>query len=290
MLSAVFEVCAERGAARVTVHDVVVRAGVSRRTFYELFASCEECVLAALDSAIAEVAERVGEAVRGPLPWRERMRVGLLALLRFLDEEPFMGRLLVVEALGAGPAALERRSRIVGALAAAVAEGSRETGAAVHAPPLMAEGIVGGVLSVIHTRMVAAEQRSLHRLVNPLMSMIVLPYLGPAASQEELARKVVVRRPAPRPVRNPLGGLELRLTYRTIRVLVAVGERPGSSNRDVGRLAGIDDQGQISKLLARLERVGLVENTRDRNAAGTANAWRLTERGRELRFALARTA
>ena len=74
----------------------------------------------------------------------------------------------------------------------------------------------------------------------------------------------------------------MRLTYRTVRVLMAVAAHPGSSNRAVGDEAGIADQGQISKLLARLKRLGLVENSRDGQANGLANVWTLTERGREV--------
>jgi DNA-binding MarR family transcriptional regulator len=79
----------------------------------------------------------------------------------------------------------------------------------------------------------------------------------------------------------------MRLTYRTVRVLMAVAANPGSSNRAVGDEAGIADQGQISKLLSRLKRLGLVENSRDGQANGLANVWTLTERGRDVHGAIA---
>jgi hypothetical protein len=43
--------------------------------------------------------------------------------------------------------------------------------------------------------------------------------------------------------------------------------------------AGIADQGQISKLLARLHSLGLLENTGGDHAKGEPNAWHLTARG-----------
>ncbi len=49
--------------------------------------------------------------------------MGLRALLEFLDDEPGLGRLGIVDALGAGPIALERRTRVVGALIDAVDKG-----------------------------------------------------------------------------------------------------------------------------------------------------------------------
>ena len=71
----------------------------------------------------------------------------------------------------------------------------------------------------------------------------------------------------------------MRLTYRTVRVLVVIGERPGASNREIADLSGVADQGQISKLLARLARLELVENTGEGQEKGGPNAWRLTPRG-----------
>jgi hypothetical protein len=82
----------------------------------------------------------------------------------------------------------------------------------------------------------------------------------------------------------------MRLTYRTIRVLVAVGELGGQgshpSNRQVGDAAGIRDQGQISKLLARLEHLGLIRNAGEPHVKGEPNAWTLTERGHDIQAVL----
>jgi DNA-binding IclR family transcriptional regulator len=86
---------------------------------------------------------------------------------------------------------------------------------------------------------------------------------------------------------NPLAGIT-RLTYRTMRVIQAVAEQPGASNYEISRRAGVSDQGQISKLLGRLARLGLLANTGDGQAKGLANAWRLTSRGRQVNAAIAR--
>jgi DNA-binding MarR family transcriptional regulator len=73
-------------------------------------------------------------------------------------------------------------------------------------------------------------------------------------------------------------------TYRTWRVLRAIRERPGSTNRQVAGAAGIEDEGQASKLLKRLEeRFGLIKNTgAGARKAHCAHAWRLTAKGREV--------
>ncbi len=121
------------------------------------------------------------------------------------------------------------------------------------------------------------------------MSLIVLPYLGASVARGELRKpappgRVTTARHAPRPAEPAsLDEPAARLTYRTVRVLRAIGELPAGSNREVAERAGIVDQGQISKILTRLEYQGLVVNRGgDDPARGTPNSWWLTERGEAL--------
>ncbi len=284
MLGAMVDLTRERGAERVTVAHVVSRAGVSRRTFYEIFADREACLLAALDEAIEQIAAAVLPAYQRDRAWLGRIRAGLTAALKFFDEQPAVAALCVVDALGAGPAALERRAVVLDALVSAVDRGRREAPAGNGLNRVAAEGVVGAVLGVLHTRLREPAPKPLLPLRGQLMSMIVLPYLGPKAAAAELA----LRPPRPRRSRapeDPLKGLDMRLTYRTMRVLTAVADNPGLNNRRVAREAGVVDQGQISKLLARLESIGLLINTGDAER-GEANAWQLTERGYELEQAI----
>jgi AcrR family transcriptional regulator len=290
IVAAMLDVAAELGAGDATVARVVARSGVSRRTFYEQFADREDCFLAAFDQAVARVAAFVVPAYEQPGPWRARIRAALCALLEALDREPTVARLLMAESLGAGPRALARRRnlqlQIIPILDLARAEARR----ADSPPPLTAEGVLGGVLSLIHSRMLSGEEPLL-RLLNPLMATIVLPYFGPAAARRELERPAPPARNGVAPVAtDPLRELDMRLTYRTLRVLLAIGDLAGRgvqpSNRQVADAAGIRDQGQVSKLLSRLTQLGLVENVSEPQVRGEPNAWRLTPRGAEVRAAL----
>jgi DNA-binding MarR family transcriptional regulator len=67
-----------------------------------------------------------------------------------------------------------------------------------------------------------------------------------------------------------------------VRVLMAVAENDGASNRQLADLAEIRDQGQISKLLGRLRKLGLIDSGGVERARGAANTWRLTARGAQL--------
>jgi AcrR family transcriptional regulator len=271
------------GAGNVTVKDVVVTAGVSRRTFYELFADGSDCLMATIEHALECLVRCVGDAYDSELPWRERVRACLEAFLTFLDEEPTLGRLLIVETLCAGPRALARRASALAPVMDEI-DSVRQESRPEGLSPLTAEGLVGAVLAVLHARMLSDQHEPLLTLASPLTAMIVLPYLGVEASHEELSRPTVRlagRNPAAAHA-NSLMELPMRLTYRTMAVLGAVASDPGSSNLQVGGLAGVTDPGQISKLLRRLERLGLVANERDRELRGVPNAWSLTPLGREI--------
>jgi AcrR family transcriptional regulator/DNA-binding MarR family transcriptional regulator len=283
------ELSRERGAANVTVARIVARSGVSRRTFYELFDGVEDCFLAALDEAVERAAVTVAPAYAEPVRWRERIRGGLAALLELLEDEPELGALMVVGALGAGPRALERRAEALAALIDAVDEGKDEGRADRQAPTrLTAEGVVGAVFAVLHARLLERDGRPLTELLNPLMATIALPYLGPATARRELDRPMLgrTRNRNPRLHGDPLQGLDMRLTYRTVRVLLAIGEDPGASNRQVARRSDVGDQGQMSKLLTRLQSLGLIGNTGAGATRGEPNAWTLTDKGQEVRQAI----
>jgi AcrR family transcriptional regulator len=288
MLSAMFDVVYEHEAANVTVTHVVERSGVSRRTFYEAFADREECFMAALEEAIATASERVLAAYRSRERWHERIRAGLVALLSFLDEKPGMGRMLIVESVAAGRLALERRARLLDQVTCAVDEGRRYARAGVEPTPLTAEGVVGGVLSVLHARIAQpTDGDPLVGLTGQLMSMIVLPYMGVGAARRELRRRPVEtlagRGQEHEPLlSDPFKEAGLRLTYRTVRVLMAIAAQPNASNRMIGERAEIKDQGQISKLLGRLERIHLISNTGLGPGLGAPNAWSLTAAGAQV--------
>jgi AcrR family transcriptional regulator len=284
LLLAFTEVLAEDGLEDAGVGRVCKRAGVSRRTFYDLFGDREACFVAVLDAAVERISQSVLPFYAHDGRWRERVRAGLAALLEFFDEEPALARVCMIETLKAGSAVLERRRQVLDALTCAVEEGRSESKNGTGPPPLTAQSTVGGVISVIHARVLEEDPRPLSELLNPLMSMIVHPYLGPAAARRELDHHVPSPTPArnghdPKHARDPFKDLPIRITFRTARVLATIAAQPGASNRQIGDAAGVADQGQMSKLLSRLEGFELIENHGQGHAKGEPNAWRLTQRG-----------
>jgi AcrR family transcriptional regulator len=289
LLAAAAAMFDELGYEQVSVQRITHRARVSRRTFYELFDNREECLVALLDDVAGRVVRELEAAGLGGLEWRERVRGGLWVILSFLDAEPVLARVCVVQALHGGSVVVERRAELMGRLAAVLDEGRREGLRGEECTLVTAEGLVGGALGVVYARLRSGGGGLLVGLLDELMGMIVLQYLGVKAARREQ------RRAAPAPVRvpcggtvpvgverDPLDGVEMRLTYRTARVLECIAARPGASNRAVGEGAGVVDPGQISKLLRRLERRGLAVNTGGGRLSGEPNAWALTALGSEI--------
>jgi AcrR family transcriptional regulator len=298
LLDAAFALVAEQGYRRMAARKVAERAGVSPKTFYDLFSDREDCFLAAFDQAVEELSAVVRPAYEGEKEWATRIRSGLGALLHFLDREPELCRLVFVEALGAGPRVLVRRAEILEQLESVIDGGREGVKGAGELPPLTAAGIVGATFSVIHGQLLRQPPAPLSALLNALMATIVLPYRGRTAAALELARtapKLTAGTP-----RDTGGGVsrgllgrvvgsappvDFRLTVRTYEVLQAVSELSaqglGPSNREVSDLVRVSDQGQISRLMGRLDEWGLVENAGGRTQ-GVAKAWRLTARGEEV--------
>jgi AcrR family transcriptional regulator len=285
IVGAMFDVATQRGVANVSVAHVVERSGVSRRTFYEIFDDREDCFLAAFEDALGYASERVLPVFEAENGWRERVRAALIALLGFFDEEPVIARLLIVESHKDGKRTLERREEVLARIAGEIERGREQNRAAFAPPSLTGEGVLGGVLAILHSRLTDHSHGPLVALANPLMSMIVLPYMGSAAARRELERPLPARTIAAAPTKffaDPFKDAGMRLTYRTVRVLIAIAEHPQASNRLIGETAGIDDQGQISKLLGRLKHAGMVTNTGLGPGQGAPNAWTLTPDGQRV--------
>jgi AcrR family transcriptional regulator/DNA-binding MarR family transcriptional regulator len=292
ILTAMATVTHRDGYSEVTVSKVLEIARVGRRSFYELFDDREDCLLAVFDHAVSLARQRARLAYQAEHAWADRVRAGLLALLDFFDDEPELACVCLVHSFAGGPELLARRRQLLCELTQIVDGGLEVRTTTGEISPLTAEGVLGAVFSVLHTRIVQADQERLSTQLNPLMGIVVLPYLGARGAKRELSRRhpTPMRSAPQRTSLDPLQGMEMRMTYRTGCVLAAIAEAPEASNRQVGEAAGVKDPGQISKLLARLERLELVHNGGAGQAEGSANAWTLTVKGAALARALGASA
>jgi AcrR family transcriptional regulator/DNA-binding MarR family transcriptional regulator len=289
LIAAVIAAVEAQGYAGLTVGDVIACARISRKTFYDIFDGLEECFLEAVTDTHARAGEVAQTAYAGEPDWRSGMRAALAEVLALMERERGLARLCVVETLVAGPRVQARRAEALQQLATAIDAGRAVAGSHPVPSALTAQATAGGIASVLHTRLLREDPAPLTDLVAPFMSMVVMPYLGRAVAHEEaIAPGPQARRdePArPQPGLDPLAELDMRVTYRTVRVLTAIAQTPDASNSQIARDAGIIDQGQVSKLLARLAGLGLIENTRTTRSGRGANAWRLTSFGERVQRA-----
>jgi AcrR family transcriptional regulator len=291
-------VCARGGSmagGQITLADIAAQAEISPRRLRGQFADVEACFLAAFEWCSERAGAAMAQAYAAEHGWVEGIRSALAVALESIEQEPDLARLWIVYALGGGPRVLRSRAVAIATLAEYVDRGRLESRVRAEPPAITAEGVVGALLVVLQTRLLSSELEPPSELRGELMSLILLPYLGSVAAKRELTRpagrSVAGRRAQPpRSGRAVMEGAGSRVTYSTARVLSAIAERPGSSNREIANRAEIVDQGQISKLLSRLEAQGLIANVGGGGLRGAPNAWELTLRGEQIHHTIARLA
>jgi AcrR family transcriptional regulator len=185
ILQGMLESVGSKGYEGTSVQDALDNAGLYRQAFYDHFDDKEDCYLQAIDagSAWVELAMRKSAAGEGP-GWRNQLRGALVGLLHFLDEQPAVGRALLVEVHAAGPRAVEKRMEAMERAVAMVDLAREESDNG--APAISAEAIVAGMLAVLHTRLAAHQTDGFARLLPELMYLAVLPYFGADAAAAEM--------------------------------------------------------------------------------------------------------
>jgi AcrR family transcriptional regulator len=278
ILAAMGSIVDANGFTDASVTAIATNAGVPRAAFYQHFCNREDALGALVENALTRSRTRVLDASEPQGGWLEKTRAGLLALLALFEAEPETGRLCLIHTHRPVPRIARARDDMLEQLARHIAAGAAE--GQRPAATITPECTVAGVLGVLESRLGEPRAPQLLELAGELLSFIVLPYCGAAAAQAERLRQTSPPKPrrGARATRE-WSPVEMRITYRTMRVLAAVASSPGLSNVEVGERAGVSDAGQISKLLKRLQGLGLIQNTGGGQELGTANAWWLTEDG-----------
>jgi AcrR family transcriptional regulator len=189
MLAAMAEAVGEKGYGAVAVADVIARAGVSRKTFYEHFDNKEACFLAAYDAGVEVMLEAIDAAIRDaarddPLAIA---RAGTACYLDTLAASPAFARTFLIEVLAAGPRALERRdavhARFAGQLQAihrAVRGGAASPS---DPPPHVFRACVGAIHELVSAHLLEHGAETLPSLRDALVEVEAALLLAPARSR-----------------------------------------------------------------------------------------------------------
>lgn len=188
---AMIEVVSRRGYPETRVVDVIGVAGVSRKTFYELFESKEDCFLATYDVLLGTLIEEATAAYETQPgdSWAERIAAALQILLANLAEHPEEARFAIVEVLAAGPQALARRDSAIRQFTGFLEAGRSE--ASVELPGITSLAIAGGVYELLYSEILHGSVARLPSRLPDLVFWVLLPFLGPenAGAERERVRR-----------------------------------------------------------------------------------------------------
>ena len=184
LIAGLAEAISENGYAGTTIGHITRHAAVSRRTFYEHFAGKDECFIAAYDTVMEELRERVSAAFDEQSDWPHAVRAGIAAMLGFLAAEPTLARLCMVEALVAGPVVVERYDAAIQSLVPYFKAGREGCSPEVlsRLSATTEEALVGGMVSLISRRIIAGKTAELEALLPDLVEFTLTPYIGSAAA------------------------------------------------------------------------------------------------------------
>jgi AcrR family transcriptional regulator len=179
LLDAMAEEVAARGYGAATVAGVIARAGISRKTFYELFRDKEECFLAAYDTGVELVLQTLREAGREAPHPLEVLRARVRAYLEVLAAEPAFARTFLLEVGAAGPRARERRRAVHDAFAAQIREQAAQVGGPSDLSEELALALVGATDELV-SRWVADGRTARLPELEPVLMQVNVALLSAA--------------------------------------------------------------------------------------------------------------
>jgi AcrR family transcriptional regulator len=172
----------ERGYAAASLQEVAERAGITYDRLHRRYGGKEECFARAYE----EAAERLGDdligACRAAAGWREGFRAGLARLLRFVAEQPFLAKALLVEVKAARGPAWAKHQQVVERLTAALDTARREPGARPSATAMTAGFMAGAIEESLCVELAAGRGAQVEWLLPDLMHLALLQLFGEDAA------------------------------------------------------------------------------------------------------------
>jgi AcrR family transcriptional regulator/DNA-binding transcriptional ArsR family regulator len=285
LVAAVGAVAWEHGPGSLTVERVCDRAGMSRRTFYDLFANADDALASAVEDAHEqlwrEIDRQVGTAAS--TDWPTAMSTVVVALLAAVERDPAIGWLCVGELATVLPRAQAARRQSMSRLATLVHDGDDSAGceAGESARAQAAMGATGALWELVRQRLADRDpEHPVRELAGPAIFLVLVPYVGRAAAMRLATHPPVLALSGPgsSAVEVSVG----RLTELTQQSLLFLRDRPLASNVEVAEAIGVTHASQMSRHLRRLAKERLVVGSRE----GRRNAWSLTEHGAQVVAAL----
>jgi AcrR family transcriptional regulator len=177
LFQAAAAVFARVGYAEASAESISREAGMSKATFYEHFANKEECILALFDEAATEVMRGMaGAAATEGGSYEDRIRANVGSFLEILTQYPDSAQTVLVEIIGAGPRAAERRDAILDLFAEGLLRDNARMADRIGAPRFASKddafAIVGAIVELVSRQLrtgVPADVRQLEPVIERLI-------------------------------------------------------------------------------------------------------------------------
>ena len=163
---------AAKGYAETTIADIVREAGVSRRSFYEHFATKSDCLLALYKAGSRRALSVLAEAVDPDQPWQTQVEPSLVAYLTYRSQAPALLRMLFVDIVGMGPEGLAARAEINREIARWIQAATHEQGKLPISTEL-AMTVIGGINELVLRSIQQGHSDDLRPLTAPLTQMVL---------------------------------------------------------------------------------------------------------------------
>lgn len=183
LFAATVDLVAKRGYRNTSIDHIVKAARVGYVAFYDLFDGKEDCFLAAFDRIVSEAAEDLAAAVADEPGWPRQIAAGLGCLLDLIVAEPKRARIALVEVQAAGPAAYLRYEEAVDRTVPKLREGRAFNPDAADLSSTLEEAVLGGILWVVHQRLVKGELKQAEPLLEEAIQIALSPYVGEAEAK-----------------------------------------------------------------------------------------------------------
>jgi AcrR family transcriptional regulator len=193
LFEAMIGLLSERGLAGVRISELVTRAGVSRRSFYEHFHNKEECLLAAFDESAARLERRMLEAYDPHADTHSQVRALVGALFDATVERPAAARLVCVDISAAGPEGVARWSAGAARFELALSTVFARAPGEGTLPKPVTKAVVGALRKIVYARaLTAASPRALRaqldRVLDDLVGWVASYYPSPEGVPAEPPR------------------------------------------------------------------------------------------------------
>jgi AcrR family transcriptional regulator len=183
LIAAVAPAMAAKGYAKLTVKDLIDRAGVSRRTFYQLFDDKLDCVFAAHHEAFSRLNSIIVDACAAEKAWPDGVVAAIEGALGFAVSAPDEMRLILISAQASEPT-LARRGRATHDQLAALLRSGRQRHETAGTPlPSVEQATVAAATSLVGDCLLAGELERIPALGPELVQMILTPYVGEEAAR-----------------------------------------------------------------------------------------------------------